>query len=144
MAIPGRPLFLHLGLRKKMRGIAPLQVSCVEPVFPIFRGRQPVSSRRPGPPFKSRARLVAPERCPVTGLVMQRTIRISAQRGLDDEDQNPLHPITRPIWWRAQPPAMPRVRAQASWKKPTISRISASSSHVVVSREVGFLFYDDA
>jgi hypothetical protein len=78
-----------------------------------------------------------------TGLVMQRTIRIIAQRGLDDEDQNPVHPITTPIWWRAQPPAMPRVRAQASWMKPTISCIRASSWHVLVSRQVSILFYDD-
>jgi hypothetical protein len=34
MVIRGRPLFL--GLRKKMRGIAPLEVSCVELVFPFF------------------------------------------------------------------------------------------------------------
>jgi hypothetical protein len=29
-------------------------------------------------------------------------------------DQNQIRPITTPIWWTAQPPAMPRVRAQAS------------------------------
>ena len=48
------------------------------------------------------------------------------KKGVYDEGQNPLHPITKLIWWTAQPPAMPRVRAQASWMKPTIARIRAS------------------